>query len=127
MTTALTELAAHPLVERLGWTLVHFVWQAMVVSVFAEIALRVFRNASANVRYVGLCAGLLVLAASPAVTFVTLPTEAELDSVTHVESAARESVDPMELSRELTPPLAAGRHVAARDHVVAPEEQEGTA
>lgn len=75
MTNFLAELAALPVVERLGWTLIHFVWQAMIVSVVVAIALRVFRKAAANTRYVGLCGALLVVAALPAVTFVALAVD----------------------------------------------------
>jgi|GEM_PF-3256949 beta-lactamase regulating signal transducer with metallopeptidase domain len=128
MTTVIAELAAHPFVERLGWTLFHFVWQAMIVSVIAAVALRVFRNATANRRYVGLCAGLLLLAAAPMVTFVALPADAQLDSDTNFAGDSRierpagiTSVTHLELSGEPAPPLTGGRDVIGRDQSVVAE------
>lgn len=56
-------------VQCLGWTLVHFLWQgALVAALFAGF-LRLARHSSANLRYVAGCLVLMLLAATPIVTF----------------------------------------------------------
>ena len=40
-----------PLVERLGWALLHFVWEGAVIAVMLAVALRVLRRRSAAARY----------------------------------------------------------------------------
>ena len=40
-----------PLAERLGWALLHFVWEGAVVAVMLAVALRALRRRSATVRY----------------------------------------------------------------------------
>ena len=49
-----------PLVERLGWGLLHFLWQGAVIAALLAVALRVLRNRSPNARYL---AGWVALAA----------------------------------------------------------------
>jgi beta-lactamase regulating signal transducer with metallopeptidase domain len=73
MTNVIRELAALSVVERLEWTLIHFVWQALLVSVIVASVLRVFRNFSAPARYVTCCVGLLAVATAPGITFLCLP------------------------------------------------------
>lgn len=81
MTGFLNEPGTLPLVERLGWTLIHFVWQGTIVAVIVAAALRVFRKASAKTRYAGLCAALLAVAAAPVVTFFWIPVESPASSL----------------------------------------------
>lgn len=60
------------LLQALGWTLVHFVWQGFAIAAVLALALAVTRRASAGFRY-GLCAAALVLmVAVPAATLVRL-------------------------------------------------------
>ena len=67
------ETLRHPFVERLGWSLLHFVWQGACVALVVCIVLLLMRRASANARYLVACGGLLVMAALPAVTMAMLP------------------------------------------------------
>ncbi|GEM_PF-3074088 len=60
------------MVERLGWTLVHFVWQGCAVAALLALVLPFMRGASASVRYGLACAVLLLLACFPFVTFLVL-------------------------------------------------------
>ena len=62
-----------PLVNRIGWTLLHFLWEAAVAAALLAIVLAILRRRSASARYVASCAGLLVLAALPVVTFWMVP------------------------------------------------------
>jgi len=60
-------------VHRLGWSLVHFLWQGAVIGAFVAAVLIALRRASANTRYLAACCGLLLMVASPIVTFLVLP------------------------------------------------------
>jgi beta-lactamase regulating signal transducer with metallopeptidase domain/peptidoglycan/xylan/chitin deacetylase (PgdA/CDA1 family) len=69
-------LLAHPALETLGWTLLHFIWQgALVVLLYACVALSL-RRATANLRYAVACACMLLMLASPVATFFHLNSNA---------------------------------------------------
>jgi beta-lactamase regulating signal transducer with metallopeptidase domain len=57
------ELLSQPLVLRLGWTLVHFVWQATLVAVIVAFALKCVKKQAASLRYAitGLALVLIVM------------------------------------------------------------------
>ena len=55
---ALTEMLSHPYVYRLGWTLVHLLWQGAAVAVLLAIVLLLLRKSTANFRYVAACLAL---------------------------------------------------------------------
>lgn len=74
------DIATHPHVGRLGWTLIHFVWQATLVAFIVAVALRFTERRRANSRYIGLCVALLMLTVAPVVTFVMLPTSLSGDA-----------------------------------------------
>src|SRR5579872_3570055 len=57
------------LVECLGWTLVHFLWQGLVIAALLAGFLRLSRRAAPNCRYLAGCVALLLLAAAPVLTF----------------------------------------------------------
>ena len=58
--------------ERLGWTLVHFLWQGTLVAALLAVELAVLRRASAQLRYLaGVTATALALL-MPVMTFVAL-------------------------------------------------------
>ena len=62
------ELISPVLVHRLGWGLVHFLWQGAAVGMLLAAGMFVLRRRSANVRYLVGCLALLAMAASPIVT-----------------------------------------------------------
>ena len=68
----LENLANSQLIENLGWTLLHSVWQIAFVALWLFLALRVFAKSSANSRYLvslfALCLAFLI----PLTTFVWL-------------------------------------------------------
>lgn len=66
--SSLESLLAQPLVNAVGWALVHFVWHGAAVAAVVAVLLAVLRRASANVRYLVACVALLVLACMPIVT-----------------------------------------------------------
>ena len=60
------------LVETLGWTLLHFLWQGLAVAIVVYAALLVARNLSSTIRYSIALVGLAVMAACPVLTFCFL-------------------------------------------------------
>lgn len=74
-------------VERLGWVLVHSLWQFALVAMSAGAAMRMLRRNSAALRYVLLVAAMGVLVAAPAATWMILPAatddQAANDRLTH--------------------------------------------
>ncbi|MEZ6055744.1 MAG: M56 family metallopeptidase [Planctomycetaceae bacterium] len=63
-------IIAHDITSRLGWTLLHFVWQGGIIGLFAAMFLRVVT--SPQVRYRGGLMALALMLAVPMGTFLTL-------------------------------------------------------
>ena len=63
-----------PLIEALGWALVHFVWQATLLSVLLALLLIPLRRVSARVRYVVQCTVFAVMSVCPLVTSYWIAT-----------------------------------------------------
>jgi len=60
----------------LGWSLLHFLWQAALLALVLGAVLAVARNSSAQSRYVLCCAVLALMALCPVVTFAYLARSA---------------------------------------------------
>jgi uncharacterized protein involved in exopolysaccharide biosynthesis/Zn-dependent protease with chaperone function len=73
---ALLDLLSQPLTHRLGWVLVHSLWQGALAAALFGLLRTVLRRRSAQTRYVAGCVVLLALALAPVVTFLTLPGQA---------------------------------------------------
>jgi uncharacterized protein (TIGR03435 family) len=71
-------LSSQPWVERLGWTLVHFLWQGVAIAAVYATARRWMAHSSRpNTRYVLACIALAVMLAAPLVTWIlTAPMDA---------------------------------------------------
>jgi bla regulator protein BlaR1 len=69
---AIEALLNRPEVERLGWVLLHFVWQGAICAGLLAIVLLALRRASANARYFAACATLLAMAACLPVTWLLM-------------------------------------------------------
>ena len=69
---AIPILFAEPWAERLGWTLVHFLWQGMAIAGLYAAARSSSRRASPHWRYVLACAALAAMMAAPIVTYSLL-------------------------------------------------------
>src|SRR4051794_32003358 len=66
----LQALFSQPWVERLGWSLVHFLWQGLSIAVLYAAAHRVVgRTWSPQVRYLLACVALTAMMAAPLVTY----------------------------------------------------------
>ena len=77
----LKNILSQEVVHKLGWTLLHSLWQGGVVVLLLVILLRVLRKSSANLRYVVACLGLAVIVLLPVVTFYVVPTPPDVESV----------------------------------------------
>src|SRR5437868_8693363 len=79
MTTAMNLLQgamAHAMTQALGWTLVHFLWQGVLVALVLWCVLALMARRSAGPRYAAACIALLAMVALPAVTFARLAEQA---------------------------------------------------
>src|SRR5258708_5619947 len=66
--TSIQTLATHPWVSRLGWTLIHFLWQGgLIVGIYGIARIGIGRP---RVRYYLACAALLAMLAAPLATFL---------------------------------------------------------
>jgi len=79
-------LASQPWVERLGWTLVHFLWQGLAIAVLYAAARRaIAAKASPNTRYLLACAALAAMMAAPLVTWESMrPSDATPDAASRI-------------------------------------------
>ena len=94
---------AAPGLVRLGWVLIHFLWEGLAVALMLAVALRVTARVSASVRY-GLAALALALcAAAPVATWLVLPSAASapipLTASMPAAVAMPDPVRPPEISR----------------------------
>jgi beta-lactamase regulating signal transducer with metallopeptidase domain len=78
MTNALTDavlspaLAGHPLIEKLGWVLLHFLWEGALVAGVLALALALMRRRPPEERYAVSLAALALMAVLPLATWWTL-------------------------------------------------------
>lgn len=75
---------AHPLTVALGWTLLHFLWQGLLVGLGTALVLWILRAAPAQTRHLAACLGLIVCLACPVVTlarFWPSPTNTLIQSL----------------------------------------------
>lgn len=70
----LLQWAAHPLVHRLGWTLLHFLWQGAVIAALFALAQTAWPKRSGHACYLTGCLALLLMLAAPLLTFALLRT-----------------------------------------------------
>ena len=62
---------------RLGWTLLHSLWQCAGVAVVLAVALQALRRRSANARYIVACVGVAMMLAGFVATLFLLPSQNE--------------------------------------------------
>jgi VWFA-related protein len=81
---AIQTLTSAPWIIRLGWTLLHFLWQGTAIAIlYAAIRFLFARSLSASARYTLACAALLAMAIAPLLTYFTIS-----GGVSHVPVAA---------------------------------------
>lgn len=68
MNAFIQNLAAHPMLEVIGWSLVHFVWQAILIAIPVAVILLCLSRRPARFRYLLACGGMGLMAIAPVVT-----------------------------------------------------------
>ena len=76
--TSLTNWLSPTMMHSLGWTLLHFLWQGTALAALAAAAMALCRRAST--RYMAGVATLLLMLASPVVSFFVLSQPASVAS-----------------------------------------------
>ncbi|MHC4792308.1 MAG: M48 family metalloprotease, partial [Planctomycetota bacterium] len=84
---SIVEFLSQPLWQRLGLTLVHFLWQGLAVAVLVGVLVRVFRLKHGNARYGAYLLAFIAMIACPVVTFtaIDIPISANTELVTGAE------------------------------------------
>ncbi len=85
---SIVEFLSQPLWQRLGLTLVHFLWQGLAVVVLVGAFVRVFRLNHGNARYAAYLLAFIAMIACPVVTFtaIDIPISPDVEFATEVES-----------------------------------------
>src|SRR2546428_3064699 len=76
----LRDWLAQPLAPRLGWTLVHFLWQGSAIAALFAMAQVALQKRSAQARYLAGCFALGLMVLAPFVTFARLNDKARPSS-----------------------------------------------
>ncbi|MBW8040601.1 MAG: hypothetical protein FVQ85_11430 [Planctomycetes bacterium] len=86
---SIVEFLSQPLWQRLGLTLVHFLWQGLAVAVLAGVFVRVFKLKHGNARYGAYLLAFIAMIICPVVTFtaIDIPISPNTELVTGAESA----------------------------------------
>src|SRR5215510_12408331 len=63
----------HPLAERIGWILLHSLWQGALIGAGFALLRLALRRQSAHARYLAGCVCLTLMLAAPLVTLVMSP------------------------------------------------------
>jgi len=85
---ALETIFAQPIVRRLGWALLHFVWQGAAVALLLAAAMRALRRSTANSRYVVACAVMLMMILLPVITMLRTDAPAPIMSAEKPKAVA---------------------------------------
>ncbi|HEV3304736.1 MAG TPA: M56 family metallopeptidase [Planctomycetaceae bacterium] len=99
--TLVALLSQSALIEALGWSLVHFVWQAAAIALALVSFLAFARRFSPQARYVAGCAALLLMALGACSTFVRQLVATERHAV--AETPVASSIDSPRPSSDLKP------------------------
>jgi beta-lactamase regulating signal transducer with metallopeptidase domain/protocatechuate 3,4-dioxygenase beta subunit len=78
--------------ERLGWVLVHFIWQGVLIGILTWFGLALLKKTSAQSRYLFLCGSLFICLLTPCVTWSLLDrnTHHTVGAVTVLEAGSFE-------------------------------------
>jgi len=85
---AMQLLSLQPWVERLGWTLLHFLWQGLAIAVlYAAVRRGIAGKATPNARYLLACGALAAMTGAPLVTWGLLrSSDAKADAVDRIRT-----------------------------------------
>ncbi len=91
----LDQILAADWITRLGWTLLHSLWEIALVAAVLALLLSALRRGSANMRYLAACGGLAIMAIVPILTFSVLP-ESQAPDIT--AAAPAEETTPKDIA-----------------------------
>ena len=74
------EVFGDSIMERLGWVLLHSLWQIALIAAIFAVVLRVFSRVSAERRYFAGCMALLLMIAIPTATFLAQPLASAVEA-----------------------------------------------
>ena len=85
---AIQMLVSQPWVERLGMTLLHFLWQGLFIAIlYAAARQSVARKSTPHLRYLLACGALAAMIAAPLVTWEQLaPSDRSPDAIYRIRS-----------------------------------------
>jgi beta-lactamase regulating signal transducer with metallopeptidase domain len=95
---AIRALLAEPILQALGWALVHFIWQGAVVAALYAMTNIFLRRCAASIRYVVACAALAVMLVVPLATLFVLSRDFLRSS------SAGAAPEPITIAAEAIPP-----------------------
>jgi len=89
---------SHPWAERLGWTLIHFLWQGLAIAALYVPSRLLLRGSKPGIRYIVGCVALLAMLAAPFVTWIALrPAAAGLPDASRPQVATAAVPTPVPL------------------------------
>ncbi len=108
---AIQFLSTQPGVQRLGSTLLHFLWEGAMIAFLYAVARKVARASGPNVRYILACATLAAMAAAPMLTWSLLrPRAPETVAASFIEPL---SADAPTIARSIPVSFSGGTSQAA--------------
>src|SRR5215475_13912691 len=92
------------IIEVLGWTLIHFTWQGILVALSLAGVLRMLRGSSTNTRYAAACVALLLMSSLPpfTITIISLSAPYKTSSGPPHQFAAQPASEPQPVEIETT-------------------------
>ena len=85
--------SADMLIQALGWTLLHSIWQFLLVSLGVGLMLQLIRNASSRMKYRLACVGMIICFVWAGLTFIGHLQPAQV-LMTHTDSPGIETILP---------------------------------
>ena len=114
--SAIEHLLRQPAAQIIGWALLHFVWQGVLIGGLTALALAGLRRSAADIRYVVSTIGLALMLTLPAVTAAQLwragAAGAALSSA--VPSTPATSFAPIRINQILVRPIPGASELASR-------------
>ena len=92
--TVLEDILSQEIIQKLGWTLLHFIWQAAAVAFILTILLRLLRKSTANLRYIIACLALLMIVLLPVITIRLVPVSVIRSTAFQAVNTGRMPVPP---------------------------------
>ena len=66
--STLENIISQQVIQKLGWTLIHFLWQGTVIALLLAILLKLLHKSTPNLRYIVACSVLGIVALLPVIT-----------------------------------------------------------